>query len=252
MADRETTVDEVLHVRIVGAGRAGRSFATALTRSGARVEVLERNADVGDVATGADLVLLCTPDDQIEHVAAMIRPGPAAVGHCSGSRRLDVLAPHPRRCSIHPLMSLPDAVTGARRLLDGCRFAVAGDPIADRVVERLGGVGFAVADADRALYHAAASIASNHLVALCSEVEALSTQLGIDPVAFWRLMHTTLENVAEHGARSQLTGPVARGDWATVEAHLAALGDEHRESYVALAAVAARLAGQDMPPSLRR
>lgn len=248
----DTTTDDVLHVRIIGAGRAGQSFAAALAQSGVHVDLCDRDVDVGDAATGTDLVLMCTPDDQLERVVATIRPGSAVVGHCSGSRGLDVLAPHRRRCSIHPLMSLPDAATGARRLLDDCRFAVAGDTIAERVVDVLGGVGFVVTDADRAIYHATASIASNHLVALCSEVEALSTELGIDPTAFWRLMQTTLENVAEHGARSQLTGPVARGDWATVDSHLAALADDHREPYVALAAVAARLAGHDLPSHLRR
>jgi predicted short-subunit dehydrogenase-like oxidoreductase (DUF2520 family)/integrase len=251
MADLDTTTDKVLRVRIIGAGRAGQSFAAALARSGVHVDLPHRDADLGDASTGTDLVLLCTPDDQLEQVAATIRPGSAVVGHCSGSRGLDVLAPHPRRCSIHPLMSLPDVTVGARRLLGDCRFAVAGDPVAQRLVEVLGGIGFVVADADRAVYHATACVASNHLVALCSEIATLSAGLGIDPTAFWRLMQTTLENVAEHGARSQLTGPVARGDWATVESHLAALADEHREPYLALAAVAARLAGHDLPSHLR-
>ncbi|WP_041298433.1 DUF2520 domain-containing protein [Ilumatobacter coccineus] len=250
MTDRGVADESALQVRILGAGRAGGSFATALGRSGASVEVLAREADIADAAADVDLVLLCTPDDQIAPVAAAIRPGDAVIAHCSGSRTLDVLAPHSRRGSIHPLMSLPDAVTGSRRLLDRCRFAIAGDPIVERVVDVLGGVGFSVVDADRVRYHATASIASNHLVALCSEVEQLADGLGIDPEAFWRLMRTTLDNVAEHGARSQLTGPVARGDWATVEGHLAELEVEHRAPYLAMAAVAARLAGRELPPHL--
>lgn len=253
-ANRETgpieATDEELRVRIVGAGRAGGSFAAALRRCGVVVDVLDRSADVGGAADGVDLVLLCTPDDQIAPVAEAVRPGDAVIAHCSGSRTLAVLAPHTRRCSVHPLMSLPDAASGAERLLDDCRFAVAGDRLAERVVDVLGGVAFTVADADRDRYHATASIASNHLVALCSEVEQLADGLGIDPSAFWRLMRTTLDNVAEHDARSQLTGPVARGDWDTVVGHLGALGDEHRSPYLAMAAVAARLAGRELPSNL--
>ena len=249
MADLDTTSTLLTSVRIVGAGRAGGSFAGALASVGLDVEVADRHG-LSTAAAGVDLVLICTPDDVIAEVAQSIDPGPAAVAHCSGSRRLDVLTPHERRCSVHPLMSLPSPAIGASRLLDNCRFAVAGDPAGRVVVDMLGGIAFDVADDNRAAYHATASVAANHLVALCAEVETLADRLDIDPAGFWRMMETTLADVAKHGAAAALTGPVARSDWVTVRAHLGALDDDQREPYIALARVAARVAGRVLPSDL--
>jgi predicted short-subunit dehydrogenase-like oxidoreductase (DUF2520 family) len=249
MVDRDATSKPLTSVRIVGTGRSGGSFAGALASVGLDVKVADRH-DLSTAAGDVDLVMICTPDDVISEVARSIDPGPAVVAHCSGSRRLDVLAPHGRRCSVHPLMSLPNPTIGAARLLDGCRFAVAGDPAGPAVVTLLGGIAFGVADDDRATYHAAASVAANHLVALCSEVEALAGRLDIDPAGFWRMMQTTLTDVAERGAAAALTGPIARGDWATVRAHLDALDKDQREPYIALARVVARVAGRVLPSDL--
>jgi|TARA_R110002110_G_scaffold158436_1_gene355757 predicted short-subunit dehydrogenase-like oxidoreductase (DUF2520 family) len=249
MANLDATSKRLTSVRIVGAGRAGGSFAGALASVGLDVEVADRH-DLSTAAADVDLVMVCTPDDVIAEVARSIDPGPAVVAHCSGSRRLEVLAPHERRCSVHPLMSLPNPTLGAARLLDGCRFAVTGDPAGRALVDLLRGIAFNVADDDRAAYHATASVAANHLVALCAEVEALAGRLDIDPAGFWRMMQTTLADVAEHGATAALTGPVTRGDWATVRAHLDALEKDQREPYIALARVAARVAGRVLPSDL--
>ena len=150
------------------------------------------------------------------------------VAHLAGSLGLDVLAPHPRRAALHPLVSLPDAEVGARRLRAGAWFAVAGDPpgslaLMEALVADLGGRSFTVADADRAAYHAAAAIASNHLVALLGQVERVAAGAGVPLEAYLDLVRATLDNVAEMGPAAALTGPVARGDWATVERHRAAL-----------------------------
>ena len=110
MADLDGTSALLTSVRIVGAGRAGGSFAGALMSVGLDVEVADRH-ELSSAAAGVDLVLICTPDDVITEVARSILPGPAVVAHCSGSRQLDVLAPHRRRCSVHPLMSLPNPTT---------------------------------------------------------------------------------------------------------------------------------------------
>ena len=249
MAGLHVTSAPLTRARIIGAGRAGGSFAGALTSVGLDIEIADRY-DLSTAAADVDLVLICTPDDVIADVARSIDPGQAVVAHCSGSRQLDVLAPHGRPCSVHPLMSLPNPTIGATRLLDGCRFAVAGDPTGRAMIGLLGGIAFDVDDDDRAAYHATASVAANHLVALCAEVEALASRLDIDPAGFWRMMETTLADVAKHGAAGALTGPVARGDWATVRAHLDALDDDHRQPYIALARVAARIAGRKLPSDL--
>ena len=153
---------------------------------------------------------------------------------------LDVLAGHPRPAALHPLVALPDAETGAARLADGAWFAVAGDPLVEAVVADLGGQAFMVADEDRTRYHAAAVIASNHLVALLGQVERVAPE-GVPLEAFLALVRGTVDNVAALGPAAALTGPVARGDWATVEAHLAALPDDERPAYQAMVDQARRL-----------
>ena len=189
-----------------------------------------------------DLLVIATPDAAIAGVAAAVEPSPdTVVAHLAGSRGLDVLAPHPRRAAIHPLVSMPDGDTGARRLRDGAWFAIAGDDIAARMVHDLGGKSFHVADSNRAAYHAAACIASNHLVALLGQAERVAAGADVPLGALLDLVRATVDNVAALGPARALTGPVARGDWATVERHLAALDPSERPAYEAMAAAASRL-----------
>jgi predicted short-subunit dehydrogenase-like oxidoreductase (DUF2520 family) len=231
-------------VRIVGAGRAGGSLATALGRIGWPCEVLGRDEDVGHAADGIDLLVLAVPDDAIAAVAASVEPAASTVvAHLAGSLGLDVLAPHPRRAAMHPLVALPNEAVGADRLLGGAWFAVAGDAIATELVAALGGRSFTVEDRDRARYHAAAVIASNHLVALLDQVASVAP-LGVPFDAYLDLVRSTVENVAALGPVAALTGPAARGDTATIERHLAALHPDERALYEMLAARCARMAGR--------
>ena len=85
---------------------------------------------MADAAAGVDLLVIATPDDQVARVAAAGRPGPTTVVvHLSGSLGLDVLGPHPRRGSLHPLVPLPNAGHRRRAAGSGVTFAVAGDPM---------------------------------------------------------------------------------------------------------------------------
>lgn len=228
---------------IVGSGRAGRSFHTALVEVGWSSSLVPGRAHPSAALHDADVVLLTVPDTAIAEVAESIPPTDAVVAHVSGVCGLDVLAPHARVGSIHPLMSLPDPETGSRRLLDHCTFAVEGDALMTELAVDLGGRAIEVPAAKRALYHATAVIASNHLTALCAQVEALATEVGVPVDAYWTLMSTTLENVAAVGAAAALTGPVARGDWETIRRHLTALPtDDDRQLYLALCEHAAGLA----------
>src|SRR4029453_7307296 len=132
------------------------------------------------------------------------------VAHLAGSLGLTPLAPHRRRAAVHPLVALPNAALGARRLV-GSWFAIAGDPLAHDVVRALRGRWFEVADADRPVYHAAAVIASNHLVALMGQVERLSDAVGVPFEAYGARAKATLDNVAALGPATGLTGPRGRG-----------------------------------------
>jgi predicted short-subunit dehydrogenase-like oxidoreductase (DUF2520 family) len=231
------------HVRIVGPGRAGTALALALTNAGWDVgPMLGRGDDLARATHGVDLLVLATPDDRIRAVARSIEPDETTVvAHLAGARGLEVLAPHPRRAAVHPLVALPTPELGARRLVGGW-FAVAGDPIAGEVVRALGGRSFTVDDQDRAVYHATAVIASNHLVALMGQVERLAAAVGVPAQAYLDLASDTLANVAELGAGAALTGPAARGDEATIRRHLRALPAEERRAYRGMAEAARRLA----------
>lgn len=231
-------------VRIIGRGRAGGSFADALAAAGWAVDLVAgRDADHRSAAAGVDLVLLAVPDGSVADVAAGIDPGVAVVAHVAGSLGVDALGvAHVRRAAVHPLASLPDREVGAARLASGITFSIAGDPLAAQVVEALGGRAIELPDGARGGYHAAASIASNHLVALLGQVERVAARAGLPLDAYLPLVRQTLDNVASLGPARALTGPAARGDEATLARHRAALDADELEAYDALAELCRRLA----------
>jgi predicted short-subunit dehydrogenase-like oxidoreductase (DUF2520 family) len=242
------TVESPRAIRVIGPGRAGGSLGDALSLAGWNVqEPIRRGDDVSHAAFGVDLVIIATPDAAIAEVASQIEPVPTTVvAHMAGSLGLEVLGNHPRRAAIHPLVALPDRETGSLRLRSDAWFAVAADGsealgLVDELVAALGGRSFVVADDRRAEYHAAAVIASNHLVALLGQVERAASSAGIPFDAFLELARSTIENVARLGPTKALTGPAARGDWATIERHRAALPDDELEAYDALMRAARRL-----------
>lgn len=236
-------------VRIVGRGRAGLSLRGALTRAGWAVEsVAGRGHHVATAADGVDAVVVATPDGTVGEVARAIRPVPSTVIlHLSGSQGLDALAPHARRGAVHPLVPLPTPEIGAKRLRGGGTFAVAGDPVAWAMVAALGGRAVEVADGDRARYHAAACIAANHVVALLGQVERVAGEVGLDLDAFLGLARAAVDDVERLGPVHALTGPAARGDWATLDGHLNALPPSERDAYSAGVSLALRLAAHGEP-----
>ena len=233
--------DAPVTVRIVGRGRAGGSMAVALASAGWGVQQVSGHSEnLAAAARGVDAVVLAVPDGAIEAVARRIEPTDAVVIHLAGSWGLNVLGGHARRAAVHPLVALPDAEIGARRLR-GAWFAVAGDDMADAIVDALDGRSFVVSDEDRAVYHAAAVVASNHLVALMGQVERIGATVGVPRSAMIDLARGSLENVAAIGAAAALTGPVARGDEDTVQRHRLALPTDEVALYDALADAARRL-----------
>ena len=236
-------------VRVIGAGRAGRSFAKAIDDlvEWDVIDMRGRGVAIDDAAADVDLVVIATPDAVVADVAAAIRPGRAVVAHVAGSLGLDVLAPHDRRAALHPLMSLPDAEIGAERLTGGW-FAVAGDPLVADLATALGGRRFEIADDDRALYHAAAAVASNHLVALLGHAQRLGASVGVPADALLALALGSAENAVALGPAAALTGPAARGDEATLVAHREAIGrraPRELAAYEAMLAEARRLAAME-------
>lgn len=206
------------HFALVGPGRAGRSIAAALVDTGwTQTSTYHRGDSLDRAAHGVDLVVIATPDSAIADVARQIAPGSATLLHLSGATPLRALGDH-RSGALHPLVALADPETGAHALRSAW-FAVAGDPIASEIAESLSGKWFALDDADRVLYHAAAVVGSNHLVALLGQVERMAGEIDVPLDAFMALARSSLENVAQMGAEAALTGPAARGDEDTIERH---------------------------------
>jgi predicted short-subunit dehydrogenase-like oxidoreductase (DUF2520 family) len=206
-------VFEAIH--LIGTGRAGGAIRARLRERGLRV------TDGRRPDPGADLVILAVPDAVIAEVASAVEIGPW-IAHVSGATRLGALDPHERRFSTHPLQTLTRE-RGADQL-DGAWAAISGESAdaLDRarwLAETLGLRPFEVADGDRALYHAAAVIGGNFLVTLHQIATRLLAEVGAPAEAIVPLMRRTIENGYE------LTGPIARGDWPTVEAHMAALAE---------------------------
>ena len=212
-------------VAIVGRGRLGTALASALREAGHQVDgPLGRGAD----GSGADAVLLCVPDAEIASAAARVGRG-GLVGHCSGATGLDPLTPH-EAFSFHPLMTVT---------ADGATFAGAGAAISGTTVRAKSfAAGLASAlnmsaveldDRDRAAYHAAASIASNFLVTVEAAAERLAATAGVERELLVPLVRATVENWARLGPQRALTGPVARGDEATVARQRAAVAERTPE-----------------------
>jgi predicted short-subunit dehydrogenase-like oxidoreductase (DUF2520 family) len=217
------SVRELDSIAIVGAGRLGTALSAALGAAGLAVRgPLGRAAD----GRGATAVLLCVPDGEIAAAAAAVEHGPL-VGHCSGATGLDALAPH-EAFSLHPLMTVPAGApptvfAGAGCAVDGAtpRALAAAHALA----AALGMRATRVEDADRAAYHAAASIASNFLVTLEGAAERLAATAGVDRELLAPLVRAAVDNWAARGAEHALTGPIARGDEETVARQRAAIAE---------------------------
>jgi predicted short-subunit dehydrogenase-like oxidoreductase (DUF2520 family) len=230
-----------MNIAIVGVGRAGSSFAAALRQVGHEVTTFHHD-EVGDV-TSADLVLLCVPDDALASVSDRLASGAYVVAHVAGSRGLGELAKHERTGFLHPLAVLSNSEIGSERLL-GARFSVGGDELVVDLVRTLGGSVLRLGDEQRALYHATASVAANHLVALLGHVEVLANAAGLSLDDFLPLVEQALSDVRDIGASRALTGPASRADMATIDAHLEAIPESERSTYVAMANAAFELAEQ--------
>jgi predicted short-subunit dehydrogenase-like oxidoreductase (DUF2520 family) len=222
-------------ISIIGRGRVGSAVAARLIERGHRL-----------VEDDAELVLLCVPDTAIGEVARSIKPGPW-MAHTSGATPLAALAPHVKRFGLHPLQTIVPG-RGAEQL-DGAWAAITGDDeqAAERGVwlaRELNLIPFHIREDFRALYHAGAATASNYLVTLHRAAVRMFEIAGAPPEALLPLMRRVIDNGFE------LTGPIARGDWKTVEAHVTAL-HEHAPDleplYRALANALAETQGVKTP-----
>lgn len=243
-------------VAIIGAGRVGQAVGTILRQAGMKVRAVtartqetaqaaalssggRAGTDNAAAARGAGFVFLSVPDDQIARVAEEVaREGGfgegQVVAHASGALGLDVLAPARNAGAhvggAHPMQSFASAQHAVKEI-PGSVFGVTAEPEAVGVIEAfvhaLGGTPVRIPEASRALYHAAAAMASNGFVALEDMAAGLLEQAGFSPeeaqAALWPLIRGTAQNIRQFGTRVSLTGPIERGDADTVKLHVRAL-----------------------------
>jgi predicted short-subunit dehydrogenase-like oxidoreductase (DUF2520 family) len=243
-------------VAIIGTGRMGSGLTGALNAAGVPTRLIGRSRRPDDTRN-AGLVLIVTPDAAIGTVAAeLARDGAIAsdqvVLHTSGLLdRLALLALESTGAglgSFHPLQSIADPAT-ARERLAGAYAALEGDERAlsagERLASSLGMRSVRLGPGAKAAYHAGAVFASNYLVVIAAVAEELARRAGVsaDEAAalYLPLMRGTVANLAA-GPSAALTGPIRRGDEATVRAHLDALEPDRRRLYCLLGLEALTLA----------
>jgi predicted short-subunit dehydrogenase-like oxidoreductase (DUF2520 family) len=251
-------------VAIVGAGRAGAALGHALAGKGCRIcGVASRSLASAqklaaryqaaasikpqEVTAKAQVIFITTPDDSIAETARQTAQAGGFkegqfVYHSSGALGADVLAAA-KECGafvgcMHPLQTL----AGNQDLLVNCYFALDGDgeavETAKGLVQLIGGTSLHVPAESRALYHAAASVASNYLVALLHAAGHMLKEAGINDgtKVLMPLVAGTLKNIENQGTIAALTGPISRGDIKTVAKHFDALkGTGEADLYAALA-----------------
>jgi predicted short-subunit dehydrogenase-like oxidoreductase (DUF2520 family) len=221
-----------LSVGVVGAGRLGTALADGLRGAGLSVAGPARRG----TAPAGEAILLCVPDDEIPSAAAALAGSAPFVGHTSGATPLAALAPAAdagaETFGLHPLQTFAADGPAASRRFAGVGCAISGScprarSVADALARTLGMEPFELDDADRAAYHAAASIASNFLITLEAAAERLAGSAGLAPDEARRLLtplvRSTVENWSELGPERALTGPIARGDTETVARQRAAI-----------------------------
>lgn len=245
-------------VVVLGAGKVGSAIAMLLRDAGFQIAALttrsattaelaaarigaEAGTDNAAAAAKGDIVLITTNDDAIARVAAEVaeaggfHPGQLVL-HMSGVLQLCVLAPASDAGaaigSAHPMQSFATA-EDALRMIRGSVFGITpglgAHEMLEALVSVLGGQSVPIDDENKVLYHAGAVVASNYLVA----IEDIATQLlvaaGFDEAsalgALQPLVAGTVENVRTLGTTRALTGPIVRGDAATVRGHVEALRD---------------------------
>ena len=245
MDSRSTSRTDALTIAIVGAGRLGNALTAVLRTTGyAVLGPFGRGYD--GLEESPDVVLLCVPDRQIAVAAsALVERDGMLVGHCSGATTLRALGAH-ESFSLHPLMTIPHE--GA--VFTGATAAVAGSTDRALAAARTLAAGLGmnpvdVSDDDRIAYHAAASIASNQLLAVLELADSMASTVGLEREQLGPIVRATVDNWLATGAATALTGPVVRGDEEVLSGHRAAVRERSHADlplYDALLTATRRLA----------
>lgn len=262
-----------MRIAVIGAGRVGGALGRALHAAGYPVTAVwsrspEHAAELAsalgaavaaaphEAAVAADLTIIAVTDTQIAAAAGALGEAPegAAAVHLSGANSAALLAPLAGRGwqvgAFHPLQTFADAHSP---VLPGTVFAIdAAGSLAEQlasVARALGGTPLPIPPETRAIYHAAAAMMANYTVVLAAQASALLAECGLPQAqalaALLPLLRGAVESLDRLGVPAALTGPIARGDAATVARHLDALAKAAPEAlpiYRTLGAAAVPLA----------
>ncbi len=275
-------------ISIIGAGRLGTSLGAALSKKGYRIKSLscktarsaeesrtiigqgKASADNIQTAKSGDILFLCLPDEEILKVGkelnnANINWSGRFIFHCSGLLSSEVLEPFSAKgastASIHPIQSI-DHQKSPPEQFENIYFGLEGEiealKMSQEIIQRLGGRSLIIKAKDKAVYHAACSIASNFLVVLLDMASSLLTRIDLPEDQAFQvlcpLVKGTLHNVKKFNIRSSLTGPVIRGDRESVEKHLEALRKfpPYDQTYTSLASLALEIARREKKLSAQK
>lgn len=273
-----------MNISIIGAGKLGTCLGYALARKGYKIRALSSRhlssadrsskiigqgkplTDNVQAACVGEIIFLCLPEEEIAKVTkelsrANLHWAKKTVYHCSGLVSSRILKPLKDQgaaiASFHPIQSFSQKEASAKEF-EGIYFGLEGDKraldMAQKIVRQLGGHTLLLKEKDKALYHAACSIASNFFVVLLDMAITLLKQTGLPEEktleCLLPLVEGTLRNVNKFDTRAALTGPIARGDLKTVQKHLQALEKFplYKDLYKRLAAHALEMAGSEKLP----
>jgi predicted short-subunit dehydrogenase-like oxidoreductase (DUF2520 family) len=259
-----------MRLGIIGGGRAAWAFGSAWRQAGlplAGIALRPRSVspaadllglprtDVARLMREAEVIVAAVSDHALPEIAEQLRTAPAGVAlfHCSGSLTSAVFGDRSTAFSLHPLRALPavgtpSGLTGTLLVFEGVEVS---RPIAQAIVERVGGRFAEIAADAKPLYHAAAVFGSNYVAALLAISMQLLDDAGlrVDPAELKRdiaeLAISAVQNWAAQQGTTSFTGPIVRGERDVVRKHLLALGEQPglRQLYEALAS---RIATEDL------
>jgi predicted short-subunit dehydrogenase-like oxidoreductase (DUF2520 family) len=240
-------------ITIVGPGRLGTALARSLHTAGIRVaEIAYRKSSVAakrlaksvnaravafeEVEFLGEVIWLCVADAEIAATAKAMAKRRSWEGtvvfHSSGALSADELAPLRRRgakvASVHPMMTF---VRNFEPSIHGVVFSLEGDAaavkVAGELVKHLGGESFSISRKNKPLYHALGAFVSPLIVAQMATAERIGRELGLKPQRTRKIvapiLQQTVRNYLAHGPAAAFSGPIVRGDAATVRKNLAAL-----------------------------
>lgn len=233
-----------MRLGIIGGGRAAWAFGSAWIGSSGELSGValrssspspiasrlgSRLATESDLAHSSDLILIAVSDQALAEVIDQVLPLTATnlpLFHPSGSLTSELFHGRPMGFSLHPLRALPPV--GEPISMDGTLLTFEGPPaareLARTMVSQFKGRFLELEAEDKPLYHAAAVLSSNDVAVLLDMATAMVRDAGLDPrvlkKSFGDLAHSAIDNWVGHSGATRFTGPVMRGDRATIQRHL--------------------------------